>query len=169
MSAIRFDVNDAALRDVFFRRLLFDALRLLRDDARPSWGRMTAQEMVEHLTWAFELSTGRARAECRVPDEQREGRQVFLYDNRPTPHDFPNPLLAAGLPPLRHARLAAAIAALRVEVERFLAGRDATQAMPTHPVFGPLGMEEWARSHFKHTYHHLLQFGLICGDGEVVS
>jgi len=34
--------------------------------ARPGWGKMTAQQMVEHLAWAFELSTGQAHGECPV-------------------------------------------------------------------------------------------------------
>jgi hypothetical protein len=33
-----------------------------------------------------------------------------------------------------------------------------------HPLFGPIGAEEWTRVHFKHAYHHLLQFALIDGD-----
>lgn len=37
--------------------------------------------------------------------------------------------------------------------------------METHPVFGPIGMAEWARAHVKHAYHHLLQFGAL--DAEV--
>jgi hypothetical protein len=31
----------------------------------------------------------------------------------------------------------------------------------TEPVFGPIGYEEWHRTHYKHMHHHLLQFGLI--------
>src|SRR5512139_2204032 len=96
MIAIRFDVNDPELRETFFRRLLFDALAPLPDNARPAWGRMTAQQMVEHLAWAFELSTGHAHAGCPIPEAQRERLKGFLYDSRPTPHEFMNPLLTAG-------------------------------------------------------------------------
>ena len=75
--------------------------------------------MVEHLVWAFELSTGQAQAACQFPEAQREQLKAFLYHNRPTPREFQNPVLAAGLPPLRHASLPEAKAALRVEVERY--------------------------------------------------
>lgn len=162
MPAIRFDVNDPELRGTLFRRLLFDALAPLHEDSQPGWGRMTPQQMVEHLTWAFELSTGQAHVECPLPEAQRERLKAFLHDNRPTPREFMNPVLASGLPPLRHAGLAGAKAALRVEVDRFLQQANATPGvMHTHPVLGPIAMEEWARSHFKHAYHHLLQFGLV--------
>lgn len=164
MTAIPFEVNDANLRDAFFRGLLFDTLAGLQDDSRPGWGKMSARQMVEHLLWAFELSTGQAQAACSFSEAQREQLKAFLYINRPTPREFQNPVLAAGLPPLRHASLSEAKAALRAEVARFLrqAG-DTPEALHMHPVFGPIGADEWARSHFKHAYHHLLQFGLIDG------
>lgn len=165
MRAIPFDVNDSELRETFFRRRLFDAILPLHAGTRPRWGRMTAQQMIEHLLWAFELSNGEAQVECSIPEPQRHSLKVFLYDNRPTPREFMNPVLTAGLPPLRHKGLAEATASLRVEADRFIqqasANPDATR---THPVFGPIAMEEWARSHFKHAYHHLLQFGLIGGE-----
>ena len=165
MTAIRFDVNDAELRETFFRRLLFDSLAPLRDDARPGWGRMTAQQMVEHLAWAFELSTGQTQVDCPITEPQRENLKAFLHDNRPTPREYMNPVLTAGLPPLRHKGLAEAKASLRVEVDRFIQLASANPgAIHSHPVFGPIAMEEWARSHFKHAYHHLLQFGLIGGE-----
>jgi oxepin-CoA hydrolase/3-oxo-5,6-dehydrosuberyl-CoA semialdehyde dehydrogenase len=162
MTVIPFDVNDAGLRREFFRRQLFDALSALRDDTRPGWGKMTAHQMVEHLIWAVEISTGKAQAECAFPEAQRERLKAFLYDHRPTPREFQNPALAAGLPTQRHAGTAEAIAALRLEVGLFLNQAAATPGTTRmHPVFGPIATEEWARSHFKHCYHHLLQFGLI--------
>ena len=41
----------------------------------------------------------------------------FLYDNRPTPRGFMNPLLAGGLPPLRHSGLVQARTALAGAVD----------------------------------------------------
>ncbi len=162
MIAIRFDVNNAALRETFLRGQLFDALRALRDETRPRWGRMTARQMIEHLLWAFELSTGEVRTDCPIPEPQRQRLKAFLYDDRPTPHEFMNPALAAGLPPVRHASVAEAVADLRAAVSRFVEGAASSpDATRMHPVFGPIGMDEWARAHFKHTCHHLLQFGLV--------
>jgi oxepin-CoA hydrolase/3-oxo-5,6-dehydrosuberyl-CoA semialdehyde dehydrogenase len=169
MTVISFDIDDLDLRNEFFRHLLFDALSGLRDDAQPGWGKMTAQQMVEHLVWAVDLSTGKAQAECTFPGAQRARLKAFLYDSRPTPREFQNPALAAGLPTQRHAGTAEAIAALRLEVGVFLNQAAATPGTTrVHPVFGPIATEEWARSHFKHCYHHLLQFGLI-SEGNNVS
>jgi oxepin-CoA hydrolase/3-oxo-5,6-dehydrosuberyl-CoA semialdehyde dehydrogenase len=162
MVTIRFDVNDEQLREAFLRALLMDALAPLSDGSEGRWGRMTAQQMVEHLGWSLELSTGRAQVDCPTPAEELEWMKRFLYRNRPSPPEFMNPALVDGLPPLRHRDLERAKAALAVELARFLEHAHAEpDAVHTHPVFGPIGMEEWSRTHFKHGYHHLLQFGLV--------
>jgi hypothetical protein len=122
---------------------------------------MRPQEMIEHLIWAFELSTGQARTECLVPEAEVPPTKKFLYDNRPTPHEFMNPALAAGLPPLRYGSLREAARALARELERFINGPRSGEQLYTHPILGPIGYDEWHRTHYKHTYHHLLQFGLI--------
>jgi oxepin-CoA hydrolase / 3-oxo-5,6-dehydrosuberyl-CoA semialdehyde dehydrogenase len=162
MKTIRFDVNDPALREAFLGRQMGEALASLQPSDPPRWGKMTALQMVEHLLWSLELSTGRTRIECPLSQEKQERAKAFLHDNRPMMHEFMNPLLKDGLPALRHASLAEAAAALQQEAGRFLdqARRD-PGAVHTHPVFGPLGLEEWSRSHFKHGCHHLLQFGLV--------
>lgn len=161
MAKGRFDVNDPELRDFFLRHEVVQAVDKLGDAATPRWGRMTAQEMVEHLIWAFELSTGQARTECRVAEAERPRMKTFLYHNRPTPQEFMNPALAAGLPPLRYGSLSEATGALTRELERFVDGPRSSEQLYTHPIFGPIGYDEWHRTHYKHTYHHLLQFGLI--------
>jgi oxepin-CoA hydrolase/3-oxo-5,6-dehydrosuberyl-CoA semialdehyde dehydrogenase len=162
MTRVPFDVNDADLRRRFLGGVLAEALAPLEADARPRWGAMTAQEMVEHLQWGFEVSTGRAAVECTVSDAKRARFKPFLLDGTPMVHGFRNPALAAGLPALRHGGLSQARAALEVEARRFLEHERSTpEAVHTHPVFGPLTALEWGRAHFKHAYHHLLQFGLI--------
>ena len=161
MAKGRFDVNDPELRECFLRHEVTQAVGRLEDAATPRWGGMTAQEMVEHLIWAFELSTGQARTECRVAEAELPRMKTFLYHNRPTPQGFMNPVLAAGLPPLRYENLYEATSALARELGRFIDGARYNEQVHTHPIFGPIGHEEWHRTHYKHTYHHLLQFGLI--------
>ena len=161
MATHRFDVNDAELRESFLRHELVPATEGLGEASPPRWGRMHPQEMIEHLIWAFELSTGQARTECRVPEAGAPRMRQFLYDNRPTPRGFMNPALAAGLPPLQYGSLGEATRALAREVGRFLDGPRSSGQLYTHPIFGPIEFDEWHRTHYKHTYHHFLQFGLI--------
>ena len=170
MTAIPFDVNDDKLRETFFDQLLTDRIVCLAENAPPLWGKMTPQHMIEHLVWAFECSTGTIELPCRTPENLLERAKTFLHDNRQTPHDFRNPLLGENLLPLRFPSFADAKAALRKELTRFVDHfREQPSAIHVHPIFGPLGAEEWQRSHFKHCYHHLLQFGLINQFGTVSS
>ena len=159
---LRFDVGDALLRDSFLRTFFFGALDDLTASDRPRWGKMTAQQMVEHLVWTFELSTGRAEVDSRLPEAQLERMRSFLYNDRPTPQEFMNPALRYGLPRLRFPDVKASRDALREEVDRFLYhAREEPAAVHVHPVYGTIGMEDWSRSHFKHSAHHLLQFGRL--------
>jgi hypothetical protein len=159
---IPFDVNDDELRTAFFDQYLAEALAGLSEHTPPHWGNMSARHMVEHLLWAFECSTGELTLPCRTPEKLLERVKAFLHDNRPTPREFKNPLLGPAPPPYRFTNLTDALAALDSEVIRFT-GHFLEQpgAFHVHPIFGPLGAQEWQRSHFKHCYHHLLQFGLV--------
>ncbi len=166
MPTIRFDVNDRAERDAMLREVLPHALGRVQRDSPGAWGKMTSQQMIEHLEWAFAISTGRIAVACAVPDSERDRVLRFLFDDRPTPREFMNPLLAGGLPPMRHPNLEAACRALMTEVNGFLAQVDATPgAVRVHPIFGVLSLQGWTRSHYKHVYHHLLQFGLLPTSG----
>jgi hypothetical protein len=126
---------------------------------------MTPQQMVEHLQWSFALSAGRLTVRCPFPEAKRELWKQFLLDDRPMAREFRNPALVNGLPAPRHEALEPAVSALQGEAEGF---RKYAAANPdtrhVHPVFGPLSGEEWARSHYKHCFHHLLQFGLVASD-----
>jgi hypothetical protein len=124
---------------------------------------MNAQQMVEHLLWAVEMSTGTITAPCVVPEMLRQrARDAFLAGDMHTPHHFGHPMLAGGLPPLRFTTVEDASAALRAETALFLSHWDATPAMErVHPIFGGIDMDGWSRSHFKHSFHHLAQFGLL--------
>jgi hypothetical protein len=170
MTEISFDVNDEKLRETFFDLLLPDCIARLTETAPPLWGKMTAQHMIEHLLWAFECSTGTIDLPCYTPENLLQRAKRFLYDNRPTPQLFRNPLLGENPPPFRFTGFADAKSALRNEVTRFVDQfRQQPNALHVHPIFGPIGAEEWHRSHFKHCYHHLLQFGLIDQSGTVSS
>jgi len=159
---VPFDVNDESLRKTFLGVTVFSVLSELSPNDRPLWGSMSSQQMVEHLLWAMEASNGITDVECRLPAKLIERFKTFLYNNSPTSHDFMNPLLKQGLPPLRFAGVHDAVAALKEQTEDFLDQGDGVWPGPRiHPVFGPIDYEEWSRSHFKHFYHHLLQFGMI--------
>lgn len=169
MKVLPFDVNDATLRREFVNEQLVTAIDALEAESTPAWGEMSAQHMVEHLTWVFEASIGKAEVRCAIPDGLRAGARVFLFNNMPTPKRFKNPVLPRDQPPtLKQASLDAARVAFKQAVTAYRAYyRENPDAVHTHPLFGELGAEDWERTHYKHGYHHLLQFGLIAQTPEI--
>ncbi len=162
MITIPFDVNDRNLRIDFFHRTLTNAVAELKESTPALWGAMSAQHMLEHLTWAFRCSTGALVLRCHTPANLLERSRRFLYDSRPTPRLFKNPELGNAPPNLEFSGFPDARRALCEEIVRFNDHCDKhPDALHIHPIFGPLDTEGWQRSHFKHCYHHLLQFGLV--------
>jgi hypothetical protein len=162
ITAVQFDVNNTKIRRHFLKHTLIDAIDSLTEQIQPLWGKMSAQHMVEHLMWAFELSTGKVKIHRDIPEDIIKRPKKFLYDNRPTPRNFKNPVLSENPSPLRFSSLADSQSALCRELNQFFEYIvDRPEAIHNHPLLGPLGTEEWERTHFKHCYHHLLQFELI--------
>ena len=162
MKIVPFDINDEKLRQSFISEILPECIGNLAESARPAWGKMTAQHMLEHLIMSFELSMGKFYVPFDAPAKQARVAKMFLYNDRATPHDFKNPLLGEEPPSLMHADFDQAKTEFLETLTQFLAHfRTQPSAVHTHPIFGPMGSEEWQRTHFKHCYHHLLQFGLI--------
>lgn len=161
-AAITYDVNDAPARASFLDAIAPRLLAALRAEAPPGWGWMSAQQMVEHLSWVFDLSTGAAQVECNVWRAKQVLLKAFLYVNIHAPRHIRNPALEGGLPALRWPGLPEAIADWNRARRRFSEADEPARSTPfMHPVLGPLVHEEWSRFHFKHVYHHLLQFRLL--------
>jgi len=157
-----FNVNDFDLRQKFLEKHFLNAVSGISKDAKALWGNMNAQEMVEHLLWSFEISNGTIKIICKVPGNLLERMKKFLYHNNTTPYNFKNPSLGEVPPPLRFPGIPETITVLEEELKKFLENfiKD-PKGIYVHPIFGPITLEEWHRSHFKHCYHHLLQFELI--------
>jgi len=162
MQLVQFDVDNSELREEFDRRVLVRAIAELTADSQSRWGLMKPQQMLEHLAWTYRLSTGKEQVDCKLPAADRERMKRFLYTAAPTPLNFPNPVLTNGLPALKHGTLSDARTALCEEIE-FFWKRPAQSAreLHIHPLFGPIDAEEWSRTHYKHGFHHLMQFGLV--------
>ena len=67
MRNVPFDVNDSNLRDLFLKRVLIDAVEDLAGETPSLWGNMSPQHVLEHLTWAFQCSTGIIELPCYTP------------------------------------------------------------------------------------------------------
>jgi len=163
---IIFDVDDENLRNDLFNFTLPEAIEYLEGTMNPQWGQMTAQQMLEHLIWNFEIATGKITVSCGYPEAVSERFKSFIFNNNPTPREFKNPLLVNSLPALRFENLTAARKELNIGIKKFIEHyQSSSDIKRIHPVFGLLSMDEWHRNIYKHCIHHLLQFDLICLNG----
>lgn len=137
----------------------------LTESSKPEWGKMSPQEMLEHLETTVNYGMGRPEAEkYYTPDEHLEKYQDSLYNHRKMPKEFPAPFLPqdGSLPGLKHKNLEVAKEAFLNAIQEFLIYyRENPQAEHIHFVFGKINKEMWELMHRKHFTHHFEQFGLI--------
>jgi hypothetical protein len=131
-------------------------LRSLSVSSTGRWGSMGVADMLQHLR----LSAGMALGELPVPSANKRAFQVFPLKHLilyvlPFPKGAPT---APELKPGVAAALEEERAALLELLERIGTG-PGEGAGPAHPLFGPLSWREWGVVTYKHTDHHLRQFG----------
>ncbi|MFM7709544.1 MAG: DUF1569 domain-containing protein [Ferruginibacter sp.] len=130
----------------------------LHENNPSNWGVMSPQQMVEHLTEFFCLSTGAFQIPLAIPEEQVPAYKQFLLSERWFRENTKAPagVLPDTPPPVRLADLPTAKAACLEARNNYLHHIDTNPVL--HPAFGWLYHNEWAILHYKHTIHHLRQF-----------
>ena len=124
------------------------------------WGKMSAHQMLCHLTDSFRATMGE-KAVSRMPGLYPRAlfRWVALY----VPLQWPKGVKTrpemdqqiGGTPP---ADFTADLQELRSIIERF-AGRPLDYPWQPHPFFGHMSHQDWMRWGYLHSDHHLRQFG----------
>jgi hypothetical protein len=130
--------------------------------ATGKWGKMNAQQMVEHVADFFDIASGRLRFEVVTPADQLPRFKEFLMSDKEFRENTKAPahILGEEPLPLRLPDMATAIARLRASTQAFVDHYANHADAPTaHPVFGTLHYGEWILLHHKHLLHHAKQFG----------
>lgn len=142
------------------RQSLVSRLHAVRPDSGRRWGTLTPHEMLCHLGDAAEMVLLiRPRTEP-VPQRQRPILKLLALSSPVRwPHGWAtNPMhdpRALGTRPSDFARdLARAVAGLEGIASA------AGTLEPAHGTFGVMSRGDWQRWAYKHTDHHLRQFGL---------
>ena len=140
-------------------------LNALTVNTTPLWGKMSPQQMVEHLELSLLIGLGEPEAEtCYTPEEQLEKFQDSLYNHRKMPKEFLAPFLPqdGSLPELKYKNLDVAKTALLDTLKRFVVYyKENPKAEHANYVFGKLNKEMMELFQQKHFTHHFEQFGLI--------
>jgi hydroxymethylglutaryl-CoA reductase len=141
----------------------FRFLDTLLPTATPIWGRMNAQQMIEHLTLAVNVSNGINPLELITPQSKLDKtKNLLLLSDRAMPKLFHNPALPADPIPCKNENIKSAIESLNTALilfkNQFHREPKKTQL---HNIFGELNYNEWLWFHYKHFHHHFAQFQLI--------
>jgi oxepin-CoA hydrolase/3-oxo-5,6-dehydrosuberyl-CoA semialdehyde dehydrogenase len=138
--------------------LLYDGLEA---GAKGKWGKMNAQQMIEHVADFFNVSTELIKFDLVTPEEHLPKYKEFLLSDKEFRENTKAPASVIGEEPLplRNPTMEKAIGHLKKSVKNFFAFFEEDPMKKTlHPVFGPLNFEEWVLLHYKHVNHHLRQF-----------
>ena len=141
-----------------------ECLSKLSEDAKPQWGIMTPQHMIEHLEHTYKIAAGEIQDfEISTPEKilEKVKNSLWSYDRFPQNSQFPL-LEKDTLESLKHENLAVAIEAFKAQRKIYI------EFFKEHPdvklkniVFGELNRYEWYLLERKHLNHHFEQFGLI--------
>lgn len=143
------------LLDVVDRSRIVERVRKVRPDSAAAWGTFDAPRMICHLSDQMRVALGEAPAK---PIHNLVTRTLVKFLVVHTGFRPPKgkvqtaPEMLASKPGAWDADVADCVAL----IERIGSGA----ARAVHPAFGPLTPEEWGKLCWKHTDHHLMQFGV---------
>ncbi len=150
----------ASLHDPQRLRTALARLGQLGPDTPARWGRMNAHQMVCHLSDSLRFALGERATteELRFPVPAPVARFVALHTPLPWPRGAPT------LPEMDQERQGTPPDEFdtdRRELESLMTRFAATTSgWPRHPIFGFMSQAQWGRWAFRHTDHHLRQFGV---------
>jgi len=152
-------VNEGKL--LFLEKQLIPLIQKLDFSGSPKWGKMNAQQMVEHVSAFFKISSGKLKFPLVTPREHLTKFKEFLMSEKEFRENTKAPVLPEEPLPLQFETIQEAINDLEQQVNAFFgyfAGNPGKKTL--HPAFGELNFEEWIQLHHKHVKHHLKQFGI---------
>ncbi len=133
----------------------------LTPNQKPLWGKMNAQEMVEHLSDMLMMSRGTGNFTIDVDAETIARRQQFLSSDKEMAKNIAVPFTKEIIE-LRHDELELALDEFAEEWINFTEYYENNpNTSVIHPYYGALYFNLWLKMHDKHFTHHFKQFGLI--------
>jgi hydroxymethylglutaryl-CoA reductase len=142
--------------------LVREKLATLTSSAKPIFGLMNAQQMIEHLSAITKIANGNWNVDAFVSDEKMARRKPFLDTENELEIGFKPTLLAEEPNPLQFNSMQEAIDDLISQLQLFVKVFEENPSKTVvHPFFGALNFEYWKKFQTKHFTHHFKQFSLI--------
>ena|ERR1051326_8739608 len=135
-------------------------LRSLDPAAKGKWGKMNAQQMVEHLTDSTRVATGKEYQKKELTEEQTEKARKFFLSDKPFRENTTNHLLPVEPYAIRNSSMENAIKEFDDEVKEFFSLFNDLARTTINPFAGEFNFEQWVQLLHKHFQHHARQFGL---------
>ena len=139
------------------RNAIRSRVQSLSVSSKARWGNMDVAAMLQHLRLSAQMAVG----ELSIPSVNKRALQMFPLKHLIL-YVLPFPKGAPTAPELK-VTSAASFEEERAAVLELLdrIGTGARDGVgPTHPLFGSLTRREWGVATYKHTDHHLRQFGV---------
>lgn len=150
------------LEDALLRETVVQRLKRVRPDSSARWGRMSAPQMICHLSDSFRACIGEKAVSMATGLPQRTVMKWFaLYVPLPWPKGIStrpeiDQASGSGTPPSVFEKDCEDLIRL---TQRFCdPKRDVSS--DRHPFFGAMKRKEWLRWAYLHMDHHLRQFGV---------
>lgn len=145
------------MKDAADRATILSRIDRLSADATPQWGRMSAPQMMAHITDACRMAMGElAVTPKNIPFLRMFPFKQLVLHVLPFPKNAPTaPEIVSRTPTSFDAERMDAKAA----IERVATFREQAD-YAVHPVFGQLTPAEWGVLSYRHIDHHLRQFGV---------
>jgi hypothetical protein len=145
-----------SLSDARAREELLERLERLTPETPARWGKMTAPQMLAHVTDWMLMAKGELKAAAKKrPLRYPVVKQLVIYW-LPFPKGVPT---ARELISRKPSEWAIERASVRQHVESF-GSLDAAMVWPDHPAFGKMTPRLWLVLGYRHTDHHFRQFGI---------
>jgi len=146
------------LDETFIRK----KLQKLSKNAKPIFGIMNAQQMIEHLSAITQIANGNWQVNAFVSDEKSARRKPFLDTENELEIGFKPNLLAEEPALEKFETIEEAIEDLITQIKFFVSLFEKNPSkLVVHPFFGELDFEYWKKFQTKHFTHHFKQFELI--------
>lgn len=144
---------------VFLRNDFFDKIEKLPLERKPLFGKMNAQQMIEHMSYSFQVASGKIQYENKQSDELTKKMYNFIMSDKPFRENTPNSNIGKETVPLKFPNKKEAVLDLRAEFQYFIDQYELNEDLRIdNPFFGSLNFEEQVHLLHKHALHHLRQF-----------
>lgn len=139
------------------RQELLERVRRLTPEHQAQWGSLTLPAMLSHMVDSFRMALGEleVRPKHKKLFENPPLKQLIIYV-LPFPRGAPTARELFARPPGDWKR---ELASFESYMQRFVASADRDNWAP-HPLFGKMSRRAWGVLGYKHTDHHLRQFGV---------